>query len=98
MRFQFKDKNLHLLYTEEKNAHRYPIKVVDAFFDVMAIISSAENENDIRAFKQLHFEKLKGNRKDQISLRLKEQFRLIIQLEKDNNGKTIWIIEIVDYH
>lgn len=98
MRFQFKDKNLQFLYTEEKNAHRYPAKVIDAFFDVMAIISSAENENDIRAFKQLHFEKLKGNRKDQISLRLKEQFRLIIQLEKDKNGKTIWIIEIVDYH
>ena len=72
MRFQFKDKNLLLLYTEEKNAHRYPAKVVDAFFDVMAIISSAENENELRAFKQLHFEKLKGNRKGQSSVRLKE--------------------------
>lgn len=98
MRFKFKDKNLYLLYTEEKNAHRYPAKVVDAFFDVMAIITSAENENDIRAFKQLHFEKLKGNRKDRISLRLKEQFRLIIEIVKDENGKIIWILEIVDYH
>jgi proteic killer suppression protein len=98
MRFKFKDKNLYLLYTEEKNAHRYPAKVVDAFFDVMAIITSAENENDIRAFKQLHFEKLKGNRKDRISLRLKEQFRLIIEIDRDENGKIIWILEIVDYH
>lgn len=98
MRFQFKEKNLHLLYTEEKNAHRYPAKVVDAFFEVMAIISSAENESDIHAFKQLHFEKLKGNRKDQISLRLKIQFRLIIQIVRDESGTLIWIIEIVDYH
>lgn len=98
MRFQFKEKNLYLLYTEEKNAHRYPAKVVDAFFEVMAIISSAENESDIRAFKQLHFEKLKGNRKDQISLRLKIQFRLIIQIVRDESGTLIWIIEIVDYH
>ena len=98
MRFEFKEKSLLLLYTEGKNSHHYPAKVVDAFFDVMATISSAENENDIRAFKYLHYEKLKGKRKDQISLKLKEQFRLIIKIEKDDCEKLIWIIEIVDYH
>lgn len=98
MRFEFKDKALLLLYTEEKNAHRYPPGVVEAFFDVMAIIASATSEADIRAFKGLHFEKLSGNRKGQGSLRLNDQYRLIVQVEKDEQSKVLWIIEIVDYH
>ena len=64
----------------------------------MVIISSAQNENDIRAFESLHFEKLRGNREGQFSLKLNKQYRLIIQIEKDKTGKLLWIIEIVDYH
>jgi proteic killer suppression protein len=98
VRFIIKDKDLFLLYTEEKNAHRYPSGVVDAFFDVMAVVENATNEADIRAFKSLHFEKLHGTRTGQISLRLNKQYRLIIQIEHDKYGKLLWIIEIVDYH
>jgi proteic killer suppression protein len=98
VRFVFKNKDLLLLYTEEKNAHRYPSGVVEAFFDVMAIIENATSEADIRAFKSLHFEKLRGNRAGQISLRLNKQYRFIIQIEKDEQGKLLWIIEINDYH
>lgn len=98
MRFEFKDKDLLLLYTEEKNAHRYPSGIVEAFFEVMAIIGNATSEADIRAFKSLHFEKLTGNREGQVSLRLNKQYRLIVQIEKDEKGKLLWIIEINDYH
>lgn len=98
MRFEFKTRNLLLLYTEEKDAHRYPLSVVNGFFDVMAIIENAKNESDIRAFKSLHFEKLRGDRIGQHSLQLDKQFRLIIQIEEDEHGKLLWIIEIVDYH
>ena len=98
MRFEFRDKDLLLLYTDEKNAHRYPSGIVEAFFEVMAIIENATSEADIRAFKSLHFEKLTGNREGQVSLRLNKQYRLIVQIEKDEQGKFLWIIEINDYH
>ena len=98
MRFEFRDKDLLLLYTEEKNAHRYPSGIVEAFFEVMAIIENPTSEADIRAFKSLHFEKLTGNREGQVSLRLNKQYRLIVQIEKDEQGKLLWIIEINDYH
>ena len=98
MRFEFKDKDLLLLYTEDKNSHHYSKSVVEGFFEAMAIISNAQNESDIRAFKQLHFEKLKGNRDGQHSIKLNQQFRLILQIMKDDQGKILWIIEIVDYH
>lgn len=98
MRFEFKEKDLLLLYTEEKGVRRYPPDVVEGFFEVMAIIDSAKNESDIRAYKHLHFEKLRGNRAGQHSLKLDKQFRLIVKIEKDEHGKLLWIIEIVDYH
>ena len=98
MRIDFKSRELYLLYTEERNAHRYPPGVIVNFFEVMTIIAGAANENDIRAMKSLHFEKLSGARRRQYSLRLNKQYRLIIQIEKDEFGKLVWIIEIVDYH
>jgi toxin HigB-1 len=98
LRFDFRSRDLLLLYTEERNARRYPPGVIDSFFEVMAIIAAATNENDIRAFKSLRFEKLSGERRGQYSLRLNKQYRLIIQIETDETGKLVWIIEIVDYH
>lgn len=70
MRFKFKSDDLFLLYTQEIGARRYPKSTLNGFFDVMAIIANAEDERDIRAFVSLHFEKLKGDRVGQCSLRL----------------------------
>ena len=54
MRFEFNKKKIKLLYTEEKDAHKYP-GVVDDFFEVMAIIEAAESEQDLYANKGLIF-------------------------------------------
>jgi proteic killer suppression protein len=99
VRFEFKKKKIELLYTEEKDAHKYP-GVVDDFFEVMAIIAAAESEQDLYANKGLRFEKLSGKRgkENQRSLRLNKQWRLIVILEKDEEGKYILIIDIEDYH
>lgn len=99
MRFKFKKNKIELLYTEEKNAHKYP-GVVDDFFEVMAIIAAAESEQDLYANKGLRFEKLSGKRgkENQRSLRLNKQWRLIVILEKDESGKYVLIVDIEDYH
>lgn len=99
MRFRFKDKKLEALYTEEKNAHRYP-NVIDDFFEVMAIIASALSEQDLYANKGLRFEKLSGQRgkQGQRSLRLNKKWRLIVTLENDEEGSYLQIIDIEDYH
>lgn len=100
MRFQFKSKKLIALYTEEKGAHKYPPEVVEAFFDVMGVIDAAKNVNDLYAIKSLHFEKLKGKRgkSEQRSVRLNDQYRLILTIEKDRLGNFILVINIMDYH
>jgi toxin HigB-1 len=97
--FRFKDKKLEALYTEEKNAHKYP-NVVDDFFEVMAIIDAVADERELYALKGLHFEKLAGQRgkQGQRSLRLNKQWRLIVALDKDQAGSYLQIIDIEDYH
>jgi toxin HigB-1 len=99
MRFQFKSKKLAALYTEEKNAHKYP-NVIDDFFEVMAMIAAALDERDLYANQGLHFEKLVGKRgkKGQRSLRLNKQWRLIVTLAEDEEGIYLQIIDIEDYH
>ncbi|NEO97842.1 MAG: plasmid maintenance system killer [Symploca sp. SIO2E9] len=84
MHFRFKYKKLEALYTEEKNAHKYP-NVIDDFFEIMAIIDAALDERDLYANKGLHYEKLTGKRgkQGQRSLRLNQQWQLIVISEKD---------------
>ena len=98
MRFKFKSRKLAALYAEEKGAHKFPPAVVDAFFDVMGIIDAAFDERDLYALKGLHYEKLKGVRKHQHSIRLNQQYRLIVEVERDDQGRYILIIGIEDYH
>jgi proteic killer suppression protein len=99
VRFQFKDKKLAALYTKEKDAHKYP-GVVDDFFEVIAIIGSAPDQRDLYAQKGLRFEKLSGKRgkQGQRSLRLNQQWRLIVTLEEDEQGAYLQIHGIEDYH
>lgn len=99
MRFQFRKKKLEALYTAAKDAHKYP-GVVDDFFEVMAIIDAAVDERDLYPQKGLRFEKLSGKRgkQGQPSLRLNNQWRLIVTVDEDEQGNYLTIIDIEDYH
>lgn len=98
MRFRFVDKKLQALYTDETGAEHYERSVVKGFFRVMAIIQSAPDPRDFYKFKALHYEKLSGDRAGQHSFRLNKQWRLIVRIERDDEGHEVVIIEIVDYH
>lgn len=100
MRFRFTDKKLEQLYTGQRAKHKfhYPDEVIKKFFTVMAFIKEAENSQDLRSMTGLRFEKLRGTRTGQHSLRLNKQWRLVVALEEDAQGNIMVIIEIVDYH
>ncbi len=98
MDFQFKNRKLEALYTHERGAEAYPEAVIQAFFEVMVIIESAPDERSLYAIKGLHFERLKGKRSSEQSIRLNNQWRLIVSLEKDQEGKFLVILDIEDYH
>jgi toxin HigB-1 len=76
----------------------YSRAVVKAFRMLMAAIRAATNENDLRAMKGYRFEKLKGKRKSDYSMRLNDQFRLTFQIMKTGDGNQILILAVEDYH
>jgi len=96
MRFNFVGGKLQTLYVTGRG--RYSADVIHAFFRVMGHIEHAIDERDLYALKGLHYEKLKGDRKGQHSLRLNKQFRLIVMPIGDPRNRELRVLEIVDYH
>ena len=61
-------------------------------------LEAALDERAFYAMKSLHYEKLKGNLDGQRSMRLNDQWRLLLRLRQDEGGKTVVVISIADYH
>jgi len=96
LRFSLKTKKLADLYYDDKGAKSYPAPVVRSFFEVMAIIESAPDERDFYGLKSLHYEKLEGRRgvRGERSMRLNREYRLIVAVERDDQGRLMLIISI----
>lgn len=98
----YADDNLDNLETEAEATAGFSQPIVKAFRKRMQQIRAALDERDFYKLKSLRFEKLKGPRKHQHSMRLNDQYRLIVELIKENPGtqseKAIKIIGIEDYH
>ncbi|OPY81625.1 MAG: Toxin HigB-1 [Syntrophorhabdus sp. PtaU1.Bin153] len=97
MRFRFSDKKLETLYRTGEGSEGYPNGIAGIFVRRVRVIEGAIGENDLRAMKSLHFEKLKGQR-NRHSIRLNKQWRLILTFEKDREGKIVVIIEINNHY
>lgn len=94
----FRDKNLHSLATD-KNARSGFSQAIEKKFRLrIQQIVTAVDERDLYKLPSLHFEKLKGERSHQHSLRLNDQWRLIVELEGEPPNKRIVIVGIEDYH
>lgn len=99
MRIDFEDDELRRWYDEpDFHAPRYGTDLVKAFRKKLGLIVAAATEQDLRSMKSLHFEKLVGDRAGQHSIRLNDQWRLVLRLEADGHGRVVVILEIVDYH
>lgn len=99
MRVHFDDDDLRRLYEDPSFVlSAFGSDVVKSFRKKVGFLLAADSELDLRNYGALHFEKLRGGRKGQHSIRLNKQWRLILRLELDGAGKLIVIVEIVDYH
>ena len=98
MKVEFDDDDLDRLETDAYYTGGHAQEVVRAFRKRMQQIRAFRDERDFLAVRSLNFEKLKGNREGQHSMRLNLQWRLILEIRGDHLCKVIGIIEIVDYH
>lgn len=64
----------------------------------IAYIAAANDERDLYALKSLHYEKLRGDREHQHSMRLNDQWRLILEIHRLKERKVVVVVDIEDYH
>ena len=98
MDISFANARLRRLYATGKGARNLPPDAVDAFFEVMAALAAMPDERELYQLKSFHYEKLKGDRAGQHSVRLWQQWRLCFTIEQDEEGRYLSIVEITDYH
>lgn len=98
MDVEFDDDDLDRLEVEARFTAGHSQDVVRAYRRRMQQIRGFSDERDLYALKSLHFEKLKGSREGQHSIRLNLQWRLILEIRGNHPCKVIGIVEIADYH
>lgn len=98
MEIEYESDTLKQLANDESFTAGFSEAVVNAYRKRIQIIDAAPDERALYAMTSLRFEKLKGDRVGQWSMRLNDRWRLIVRLVKKPTGKTVAVIEIVDYH
>lgn len=99
MRLVFDDDDLRRLYTDSNYRPRqFGPDLIKAYRKKVQLLAAATSDQELRQFKSLRLEKLLGDRAGQHSIRLNDQWRLILRFRTDPDGRTVVVIEIVDYH
>ncbi len=92
------NKKLKKIESDEAIQLKIPLNVLKAVRKKLVVLRAATDERTLRNWKSLHYEKLKGDRKNQRSIKLNEQWRLVFTLDNNTHPPSIAIIDIEDYH
>lgn len=98
MRIVFADDGLALIETDEAGATRLPVGVIKSARRKLTLLRAAIDDRSLRNWKSLHYEKLKGDRESQGSIRLNDQYRMVFELNEEAEPQTVTILKIEDYH
>ena len=98
MEVRFADDDLDRLETDTQYDAGFNHAVVRAFRGRMQAIRAADDERTFYQLKSWRFEKLKGKRSHQRAIRLNNQWRLVIEIEKGKPKNLVIIVSIEDYH
>lgn len=98
MLVEFQDHDLDRLETDAAFAAGFPTEIVRAYRRRLQAIRAAVDERDLYVFASWRFKKLRGDRSHQRSIRLNDQWRLIVEIIEARPSNVMLIIGIEDYH
>ena len=98
MDVRFEDEDLVRAEAAGGTHPKLPVPLLKQFRKAMYRLRAAADERDLRGFKGLRFEKLKGDRAGQYSARVNQQMRLILEIEHREGGNVLVIKDLTDYH
>lgn len=98
MKVQFQDKRLSLLRTDRAFETKLPFAVIKSCRDKLVVLEAAPDERTLRNWQSLRYEKLKGDREGQRSIRINDQYRLVFTLDDSQVPPVLTVLEVTDYH
>ena len=98
MEVEFADGALSLIETDRAGETGLPVAVIKSARRKLTVIRAAVDDRDLRSWKSLHYEKLKGDRDGQRSIRLNDQYRMVFTLDEKTRPPTVTILAVEDYH
>lgn len=98
MEVDYKDKKLGLLETDQAHETKLPVSVINSYRRKVIQLKAAPDERTLRNLKGLHYEKLKGNREGQRSIRLNDAWRAIFTVDQTLNPPRIEILELTNHY
>jgi proteic killer suppression protein len=98
MEIEFADPSLALIETDNAGATRLPVAVIRAARRKLTILRAATDDRTLRNWKSLHYERLKGVRDGQRSIRVNDRYRIVFVLDSEAEPQKATILAIGDYH
>jgi toxin HigB-1 len=98
MRVVFRDARLAVIRTAEAAQTGLSAPVIQSCQRKLQVLDAAPDERTLRNWKSLHYEKLKGDREGQRSIRLNDRWRLVFELDSTTSPPTIVVLDVEDYH
>lgn len=98
MEIEFDDPDYDRLEIDPSFTLGWPHEIASLYRRRIAFIRAAHDERDFYALRGLRFEKLRGDREGQYSMRLNDQWRLTLRLNIRDTVKVVAVLGIVDYH
>jgi toxin HigB-1 len=99
VQIEYGDETLRRLAEDPDFAPRqWSRDVVRAYRKKIQLLGAAKDERDLRQLRGLRLKELSGNRAGTSSIRLNDQYRLVLRFRKDPEGRVVIVLELVDYH
>jgi proteic killer suppression protein len=89
----FKDEETRKIYTR-KHSRRLPPDIQQVALRKLRMLNNAASLIDLRIPPSNRLEKLKGDREEQFSIRINDQWRVCFEWRESN----VFNVEITDYH
>lgn len=102
MKVEFNTEYLAGLYEtpleEIKGKQPFGREIIKQYKKKVQLLISITKLEQLRQFRGLNFEYLKGDRKGECSIRLNDQYRLLFSIKSDNSIEVILINEISKHY
>jgi proteic killer suppression protein len=98
MKIEFRDKRLAIIRTERAHKLKLPVAVIKAAREKLLLIEAAPDERTLRNWRSLNFKKREGDKEGRRTIRVNDQYRILLVLDETTTPPTVVILDIGDTH